>query len=413
MAFFDKFPYTNFQELNLDWIISKIRHIDVTKEETEALKDQAAASATAAAGSATAAAGSATAAAGSATAAAESAAAVEAALNRKYIIISDSYGDRTNSWIDKLVAILGLTSSDYFTSSVGGAGFAYGFTFERQLITLAGSIADKDSITDIIIGGGFNDRSVATATVKSAISSFVSYAKTTFPNAKVHIGFIGWSFNSEFVSELLANNVLNTYKQCCEYGADYIDHSDEVMHDSTLFLQEPQSPYTLYLGYQYVHPNDDGAMAIANCMANYIKCGTGVSYDSDALVTPSLYTGVSVGVGNIDIFMRKSGNNVAIGRRSYDLVTINFSNPINLNGSPIEIGMLESGLVAGIKTPGNQLTFIPVTGFAVVGSTNIDFNGMLVFVNNRIYLQCHLEGATSVSIIGLYGAAGNFNTNEV
>ena len=76
MGFFDKFPYTNFQELNLDWIISKIKHIDVTKEETEslknqtaALKDQAAAQATAAAGSATAAAGSATAAAGSATAA--------------------------------------------------------------------------------------------------------------------------------------------------------------------------------------------------------------------------------------------------------------------------------------------------------------------------------------------------------
>lgn len=28
MAFYDKFPYTNFQELNLDWIIKKVKELD-------------------------------------------------------------------------------------------------------------------------------------------------------------------------------------------------------------------------------------------------------------------------------------------------------------------------------------------------------------------------------------------------
>lgn len=28
MAFYEKFPYTNFQELNLDWIIAKVKELD-------------------------------------------------------------------------------------------------------------------------------------------------------------------------------------------------------------------------------------------------------------------------------------------------------------------------------------------------------------------------------------------------
>lgn len=28
MAFYDKFPYTNFQELNLDWIVKKMHELD-------------------------------------------------------------------------------------------------------------------------------------------------------------------------------------------------------------------------------------------------------------------------------------------------------------------------------------------------------------------------------------------------
>lgn len=41
MAFFDKFPYTNFQELNLDWIIKRIKNIESAEAHTEALKNEA------------------------------------------------------------------------------------------------------------------------------------------------------------------------------------------------------------------------------------------------------------------------------------------------------------------------------------------------------------------------------------
>ena len=39
MAFYDKFPYTNFQELNLDWILTKVRELQTDIDEINAWKD--------------------------------------------------------------------------------------------------------------------------------------------------------------------------------------------------------------------------------------------------------------------------------------------------------------------------------------------------------------------------------------
>lgn len=71
--FFNRYPYTDFHELNLDWIISKIKEIKDSVIAAAASEESAADSAEAAASSASAAADSAEAAAGSAEAAADSA----------------------------------------------------------------------------------------------------------------------------------------------------------------------------------------------------------------------------------------------------------------------------------------------------------------------------------------------------
>lgn len=39
MAFFDTFPYTNFHELNLDWILSKVKEIQTDIDEINAWKE--------------------------------------------------------------------------------------------------------------------------------------------------------------------------------------------------------------------------------------------------------------------------------------------------------------------------------------------------------------------------------------
>ena len=39
MAFYDKFPYTNFHELNLDWILTKVRELETDIDEINAWKE--------------------------------------------------------------------------------------------------------------------------------------------------------------------------------------------------------------------------------------------------------------------------------------------------------------------------------------------------------------------------------------
>lgn len=39
MAFYDKFPYTNFQELNLDWILSKMKELEENIDEINSWKE--------------------------------------------------------------------------------------------------------------------------------------------------------------------------------------------------------------------------------------------------------------------------------------------------------------------------------------------------------------------------------------
>ena len=66
MGLFEHFPYTNFHDLNLNWIIGKIKNVETAEENTAASAEAAAGSAQEAAGSAHEAAGSAQEAAGSA-----------------------------------------------------------------------------------------------------------------------------------------------------------------------------------------------------------------------------------------------------------------------------------------------------------------------------------------------------------
>lgn len=73
MGLFEHWPYTNFHDLNLNWIIKKIKNVETAEQNTAASAAEAAGSAEAAAGSAASAQASAEAAAGSAEAAAGSA----------------------------------------------------------------------------------------------------------------------------------------------------------------------------------------------------------------------------------------------------------------------------------------------------------------------------------------------------
>lgn len=96
MGLFEHWPYTNFHDLNLNWIISKIKHIETAEQSTAASEQAAAASADAAAASAESAHASAENAAASEESAGQSA---ESAQNYAEHI-ADPVGGLVTGWLD-------------------------------------------------------------------------------------------------------------------------------------------------------------------------------------------------------------------------------------------------------------------------------------------------------------------------
>lgn len=322
--------------------------------------------------------------------------------NRKFIFISDSYGElRDNtSWILKTVDYLGLTSDEYYEAYHGGFGFHPAYSggdnalFIDLLISLNATVTNKSEITDIVVGGGFNDSKQTLEILDSAISDFCTYAKANYPNAKIWIAGFGWSFNSEFVEDLNHGNYLEAYKRCGKSGATYISGSEYIMHRFEFFKQEPQSPYSLYLGYQYVHPNADGSSAIGACVASALiggnSCGIEGKYKE---ITLTLSSGITVS-GNLKIRQKQSNGNIywQNGQIILNIPSTKFS----YGADAIEIGTIENGYIAGANSFGFEFN---TTGFVAGGtvSGNKECGILLAVRGNRLFLYA-LTDATVTNV---------------
>lgn len=349
--------------------------------------------------------------------------AVNSMLERKVICISDSYGtypDGTSNWMVWLKTALKISASNFFSRAIGGSGFATGGeTFQQQLENIAAGLTaqQKLEITDIVIGGGFNDAQNSNqADVYNAANSFYSYARTNFPNAKVYLAFIGWSFNSEWISKLKQYNGIKTYKELVVQGFNFVSGAEYCMRGKGNFTQEPEGATPLNLGYFYGHPNSAGALSIGICIANYIKSGSACKWDNAQyyLVSPILATGVTLLSGDNAYYMEQQEDTISVIKDGTSAAVLQFSTPKNITtGLLIEIGKFADGLVAGLDSslsgarPISQMLFngeVYQSGWKTV-------TGSLFFMNNRLYAYVmHPEG-NAIESLAIFSASGHFPAN--
>ena len=114
------------------------------------------------------------------------------------------YGDSYTLWnssrlYNKFVSLLPIQSSQASNLAVSGASFYNNSnSYVSQIMGYAG---DKDLITDIVVAGGINDAVPAygtydrtypnISTLTNAMQTFINYANVHYPNAKVHLAYIG------------------------------------------------------------------------------------------------------------------------------------------------------------------------------------------------------------------------------
>lgn len=291
------------------------------------------------------------------------------------IVIGDSYGFSENSWIDKLK--LYRPDFNIISNATGGSGFnVQGFPTFLQLITnLAPQITNPEKITRIIVCGGYNDSDSVhgnTSTLEMAISNFISYCKSTYINADIYIGEIGWTLNANIFVTIPA--VINAYMNCVKYGAYYLYQSNFIMHYDKLFNDDG------------IHPNEDGQEKIAIAISNSLRGN---------YVTTNLFANSEYTADNSDL----STNTFSVGTCLTSGIitgTINyqtgssqlvFSSPQNIvSNETIKIGTITNTYLFG-DPYGTASIIVPcVFGFADGSPLKSTFINV-IFKNREVYLR--------------------------
>ena len=185
--------------------------------------------------------------------------------NGKTICIGDSYGEGYNpdgnvtGWPTLLKEYLGLSDDNFFSNSLGGAGFVNGTTF-ATLLSQTSNHFNNDDVTNLIVCGGFNDMNVTENAILNAINNFKKQANIIYPNAHIFVGFIGSSTTMSTRGSLFLPR--SAYNSGCGYnGISYLSGVENALHADTMF------------GSDGVHPNTWGEESIAKAIANALLNG--------------------------------------------------------------------------------------------------------------------------------------------
>lgn len=185
--------------------------------------------------------------------------------NGKTICIGDSYGEGYNpdgnvtGWPTLVKSYLGLTDDNFFSNSLGGAGFINGTTF-ATLLNQTSNHFKNDEVTNIIVCGGFNDINKSDADLINAIFNFKKQANALYPNAQIFVGFIANSVKLDSRVGLIAPR--DAYCSACEYnGITYLSGVENALHSTSMF------------GSDEIHPNTWGEESIAKAISNAILNG--------------------------------------------------------------------------------------------------------------------------------------------
>ena len=183
-------------------------------------------------------------------------------LNKKLVMIGDSYAagytpdGSIPSWCNYLCNYLGLTYSEQIQTALGGTGFA---TDTNNFNTMASALSADNDVTDVIVAGGYNDISKTRENIITGITNTVTTLKSKFPNAKIHIGFIGCSSIDE--GKYFKNAWLSYVEGSSLNKVHYLTNIEIAMHDLDTLSSDN------------LHPNAHGQENVGKYIAQAITYG--------------------------------------------------------------------------------------------------------------------------------------------
>lgn len=119
---------------------------------------------------------------------------------KELLVLGDSYVVwYSNQLYNEIVNKIGIPPAQCHNVAVSGASFSD--VNNSYLMQVQNYSGDKSKITDILIVGGINDALLAydnylnvypdTSGLQNAITAFVAYCGSAYPNAKIHTAYVG------------------------------------------------------------------------------------------------------------------------------------------------------------------------------------------------------------------------------
>lgn len=293
----------------------------------------------------------------------------------KYIFLGDSYNTTDTPaggvpivpWSGLLAQDLGLSASDYYNEGESGVGFVQGSTFLGLLNRITPNVADRTKITDIVVLGGVNDIDQSLDDVYLAIENFVATVTSDYPNAMITMGFISWSLNHTTIGKMYP--LMQYWEAASKHpNVRVISNAYKYYHNYASMYQ-PDG-----------HPNAVGSAAIARGVANFLKGGANVIHWSGAAQSVVMDAGLNVTQGSMTIQSWQMNEQVVTSVES----------PSYFRSSGFNISITDAEITLGTFTPdlARFAEQVPVFGtMYVYNGTYYSIPFAMVFKDGTIKLR--------------------------
>lgn len=333
-------------------------------------------------------------------------------VTRNVLCIGDSYlaynsqEMESSSWGAFLRIYLGENNS-VTLNGLGGSGFVGNAakTFGDLLTESYNNMSkeERENISDVIVCGGLNDASAIAdakttmSNVTTAMRTFFTNAISYFPNAKIHVGCIGWmatGFGNRdiYISQL--RNIVEVYRKAPNYStAGKVTYLNGVEY---IMAGLPSNYYKADLIHPTASASNELGIAIYNALLSGSSAGMYRSYETITL-TPS-GKGTEITDLTLKATVEKDKMNLIGGVFGVKL------NVASVKALPeIEIATCGQPIRA---TTSNPLTIgITVAIFPGKSGTYDMVNGELKFANGKVTLKLLYDsskgdytGVTSLSV---------------
>lgn len=236
---------------------------------------------------------------------------------RKFIILADSYGNRTNSLGKNLGNIFtdkGLDIAYY--QAISGAGLnVVGDPTLWLPSYLANYTGDHNEITDVVYICSANDNQTPYSTMLADIGTSISTTKTSCPNARITLIPAGVIFADSSIADILYNATIPAYHDAVKFGAYVAENAEYMLRNTKLLAAD------------MIHPNADGVDYLAEKIYGYLN--------GQPIDVYHVLTGVTLTAADADIStstpstikMVRHNGNVSITRSSAHGILGTFSFP--------------------------------------------------------------------------------------